>query len=298
MKKIELEIQDQLKHDQSLLLELISTCLKQAKSLGASSAQVSASKDKGLVATVRMGEVDTVEFTRNNSIDITVYYGQCCGVSSTTELSQESLRDTLEAAVSIAKSTAEDACAGLADSNLMAYNYPDLNLCFPWQLETQQAIKYAINCEKIGLESDPRIVNSDGTTLSTHVGMYAYGNTHGFSGAYPWSRHSISCVLVAKDKDGKMQRDSDYSLERNPHKLLSLNDVAKRAAEKTVQRLGARPIKTCRVPVIFASEISSGLFGTFIAAISGGQLYRRSSFLVDSIHQAIFPEKIQMIEIL
>lgn len=288
--------QTELKSDQALLVNLINDCLEQAKKIGATGAQVSASKNKGLIVNVRMGEVDTVEFTRDNSLDITIYLGQRSGVASTSELSNGAVRDALNAALEIAKATAEDPYAGLADETLMAYGYPDLDLCVPWPIETEAAISRAKRCEQIGRESDPRIVNSDGASISTNCGVYAYGNSHGFVGSYPWSRHSLSCTLVGKDEKGMMQRDGDYTTHRDPTKLMPEKDIAKSAAGRTIARLGARTVKTAQVPVIFAAEIASGFLSNFILAISGSQLYRRRSFLLDSLQQEIFPQRFQVVE--
>ena len=167
------------------LKELVSDILAQAKALGASGAQVSANKELGLSTTVRMGTIDTVEFNRDNGIHITVYFGQSKGLASTTDTSREATRQTLQAACDIAKSTAEDPYAGLADSELMAYDYPDLDLYHPWQISTTEAIEYAKACEAIALDEDARIVNSEGASLSSHHGVYVYGNSHCFIGSYP-----------------------------------------------------------------------------------------------------------------
>ena len=279
---------NEMNTDQNFLKNLVEVSLEQARKLGASSAEVAVSKGKGFVTTVRMGTVESVEFNRDKSIDVTVYFGNSKGSASSTDANSASIHETIQAACDIAKVTASDPCAGLADKSLMAEGYPDLDLCHPWEIDVPNAIEMATECEAIARSLDPRIVNSEGATLSTHQGVYVYGNSHGFMGSYPSSRHSLSCVLIGKEKE-KMQRDYDFTMSRDPKKLWSAERVAKQAVENTVKKLGGRSIKTGSYPVIFRADQADDLIGLLLSAISGRNLYRRSSFLVDAINTQIFP---------
>ncbi len=201
----------------------------------------------------------------------------------------------MKAACDIARVSAEDPCFGLADKELMAKNHPDLDLYHPWDIKPEQAIKMAIDCESHALSLDKRITNSDGVSVSSYESHHGYANTHGGSGFTHSTRHSISCSLIATDGQ-KMQRDYDYSTVRNADNLEPISSIAKNAVERAISRLGARQISTQMIPVIFSSRVSSGLFGSFINAISGSNLYRKNSFLLDSVGQQLFPEFIQVYE--
>lgn len=270
--------------------------LKLAKASGATAAEVSASVDFGLSVTARMREVETIEFNRDKGIGLTVYFGQKKGTATTTDTTLESLQETVDAACHIAKYTEEDDCSGLADSELMAKEIPDLNLYHPWSLEPVEAQSLALDCEGAALDFAPdSIHNSEGATLNTYQSLRIYANSHGFMGGYPTSRHSLSCSVIGK-LNGSMQRDYYYTVARAAQDLESARRVGERAAERTVSRLGAKKIPTCEAPVIFVPEVARSLFGHFFSAISGSAIYRNSSFLLDSVGKTIFPKKLNLVE--
>jgi len=251
--------------------------------------------EQGLSTTVRQGEVETVEFNRDQGFGITLYVGQSKGSASTTGNGDAAIRETVAAALAIAKHASQDEFAGLADATLMARELPDLDLYHPWSITPEQAIEQALSCESAAFDFDARIRNADGTSLNTHQGCRAYGNSNGFIGAYCSTRHSLSCVMIA-ESEGQMQRDYFYDVNRIGEALIDPQTIGRRAAERAVRRLGARPIPTCEVPVLFAPELATGLFSHFIAAISGGNLYRKASYLEDALGQTLFPEWLSLDE--
>lgn len=263
--------------------------LAEAGRQGATACEVAVSVEQGLSTTVRQREVETVEFNRDQGFGITLYVGQRKGSASTSATGDEAIRETVAAALAIAKHASEDECAGLADRGLMARDLPDLDLYHPWAITPEQAVEQALVCEAAAFDADPRISNADGTTLSTHQGCRVYGNSHGFIGGYASSRHSLSCVMIAGG-EGQMQRDYWYDVNRIGTQLTDAQVIGRRAAERTVSRLGARPVPTCEVPVLFAAELATGLFSSFLSAISGGNLYRKSSFLEGALGERLFPE--------
>lgn len=271
------------------LREKVERIIEEARRQGASASEVSVSMEQGLSTTVRQGEVETVEFNRDQGFGITLYVGQSKGSASTTGSGDEAIRETVAAALAIARHASEDEFAGLADAALMARELPDLDLYHPWNITPEQAIEQALSCEGAAFAVDQRIRNADGTSLNTHQGCRAYGNSNGFIGGYCSSRHSLSCVMIA-ESEGQMQRDYFYDVNRIGEALLDPQTIGRRAAERAVRRLGARPVPTCEVPVLFAPELATGLFGHFIAAISGGNLYRKASYLEDALGQTLFPE--------
>ncbi|MCF7203734.1 metalloprotease PmbA [Pseudomonas oligotrophica] len=271
------------------LQERVAQIIDEARRQGASACEVSVSLEQGLSTTVRRGEVETVEFNRDQGFGITLYVGQCKGSASTTGSGPQAIRETVAAALAIARHASEDTYAGLADAALMARELPELDLYHPWQISPEQAIEQALTCEAAAFASDPRIRNADGTSLNTHQGCRAYGNSNGFIGSYCSTRHSLSCVMIA-EADGQMQRDYFYDVNRIGQALLDPTSIGRRAAERAVRRLGARPVPTCEVPVLFSAELATGLFGHFLAAISGANLYRKASYLEDSLGQVLFPE--------
>jgi PmbA protein len=274
---------------QQQLAEQVEQIIDEARRQGASACEVAVSLEQGLTTSVRQGEVETVEFNRDQGFGITLYLGQRKGSASTSASGTEAIRETVAAALAIAQHASEDDCAGLADAALMARELPDLDLYHPWSIEPEQAIELALQCEAAAFTHDPRIRNADGSSLSSHQGCRVYGNSHGFIGGYTSSRHSLSCVMIA-EQAGQMQRDYWYDVNRRAERLESPELIGRRAAERAVRRLGARSVPTCEVPVLFAAELAGGLFGHLLAAISGGNLYRRSSFLVDALGQTLFPE--------
>ena len=274
---------------QQQLAEQVEQIIDEARRQGASACEVAVSLEQGLTTSVRQGEMETVEFNRDQGFGITLYLGQRKGSASTSASGTEAIRETVAAALAIAQHASEDDCAGLADAALMARELPDLDLYHPWSIEPEQAIELALQCEAAAFAHDPRIRNADGSSLSSHQGCRVYGNSHGFIGGYTSSRHSLSCVMIA-EQAGQMQRDYWYDVNRRAERLESPELIGRRAAERAVRRLGARSVPTCEVPVLFAAELAGGLFGHLLAAISGGNLYRRSSFLVDALGQTLFPE--------
>lgn len=263
--------------------------IAEAARQGATACEVAVSMEQGLSTTVRQREVETVEFNRDQGFGITLYVGQRKGSASTSASGEEAIRETVAAALAIAKHASEDDCAGLADPALMARDLPELDLYHPWAISPEQAVELALTCEAAAFDADPRITNADGTTLSTHQACRVYGNSHGFVGGYASTRHSLSCVMIG-GSEGQMQRDYWYDVNRIGIQLADPASIGRRAAERTVSRLGARAVPTCEVPVLFAAELATGLFGSFLSAISGGNLYRKSSFLEGALGQRLFPE--------
>ncbi|HSI44110.1 MAG TPA: metalloprotease PmbA [Methylotenera sp.] len=257
-----------------------------AKTQGASAAEVELSLSVGQSVSVRLGETENIEYNRDKGMAVTVYFGKQKGHASTSDLSPQALKDTVAAACNIAKYTAKDEFCGLADASLMATDIPDLDLHHPWDLSVDEAIAIAKECEAAALNVDSRITNSEGASVSTGTGFFAYSNSHGFTGGYPSSRHGISCSVIAESGEN-MQRDYWYSTARAAADLESAMAIGKIAGERTVRRLDAKKIKTCQVPVLFEATLASGLISSLVSAISGGNLYRKSSFLLDSLGKQI-----------
>lgn len=268
------------------LQQIAQDIIRLTQTAGASSAETEVSFGMGQSVSVRQGETENIEYNRDKGCSVTVYFGQQKGYASTSDLSSQALRDTVEAACNIAKYTAQDPFCGLADADLMATSFPDLSLNHPWQIEVDKALDLAKRCESAALAVDRRISNSEGASVSTQSGAFAYANSHGFVSGYASSRHSLSCSVIA-EADGLMQRDYWYSSARDANDLSSPEQVGRIAGERTAKRLGARAIKTGKYPVLFEAPLASGLIGTLISAISGGNLYRKSSFLLDSLGQTI-----------
>lgn len=277
------------------LTKLMNEVLEIAKKEGATDAAVAVNNDRGFSVDVRMGEVETVAFSEDKGVGLTVYIGQRKGGASSTDVSPEALKSMVKAACDIARVSAEDPCFGLADKELMSQNHLDLDLYHPWDVTPQQAIEIALSCESHALSLDKRITNSDGVNVSSYESHHGFANTHGGEGYIHSTRHSISCSVIAKDGE-EMKRDYDYTTVRNPLDLLSTELIAKNAVDRALSRIGAKQITTQMAPVLFSSRISSGLLGSFISAISGSNLYRKNSFLLDSIGQQIFPEYIRIYE--
>jgi PmbA protein len=278
----------------ALLEQLVSDILVEAKAQGASAAEAGVSTDTGLSVTVRLGEVETVEHHRDKGAAVTVYFGKRKGTASTSDFSPRAIRESVAAACTIARYTAEDAYSGLADAELMATDIPDLDLCHPWPLSADQAVALAMETEAAG-RTDPRITNSEGATVTTYQGGRVYGNSHGFVGGYTATRHGNSCVLIAQ-QGVDMQRDYWYTVARDAAALETPQRVGAQAARRALQRLGARRVATAQVPVIFAAEVAGGLLSHFISAIRGGSLYRNASFLVDHLGKRVFPDFVHIHE--
>lgn len=280
---------------QAPLTAVVEKILAQARQQGASAAEAAVSVGQGLSVTVRLGEVDTVEHNRDKHLGLTVYLGQKSGSASTSDFSDVAIHDTVRAACSIAKYTAEDECAGLADRDRLATEFPDLELYHPWNPGTVRAIELARECEDAARRADTRIKNSEGATLSTQEGVEVYGNTHGFIGTMPTTRHSLSCSVIAQDEGG-MQRDYWYSTVRDHSELDSAVEVGTQAGRRAVRRLGARKLDTRQTPVIYEAPIASSLLSHFINAVRGSSLYRGASFLLDHIDKPVFAGHVRIFE--
>lgn len=275
--------------------QIAEDALNEAGRLGSSSAEVAISSSTGLSVNVRMGEVETIEHTRDKALGITVYLGHKKGSASTTDFSAQAVRECVAAACGIARHTAEDKFAGLADAQRMAVDIPDLDLHHPWRLSPEAATDIALETEDAARSLDARIVNSEGAGVNRVEGVQVYANSHGFCAGYPSSRHSISCAVIAAD-DAGMQRDYWYTLSRDPGALETAQDVGRRAAERTLRRLGARRLSTRKVPVLFSAQTASGLLGHFVNAVRGGNLYRKASFLVDALGKQVFAAHVRIHE--
>jgi PmbA protein len=261
--------------------------LKHARARGATACETEVSEGFGQTATVRKGEVDTIEYNRDKGVGVTVYLGQQRGHASTSDFSDEALRATVDAALSIARFTAPDPCAGLADAALLAHDCPDLDLHHPWRLAIEEAIELARRCEAAAFAVSPQITNSEGASVSSQEAHFIAANSAGFIGGYASSRHSVSCSVIAGSGDA-MQREYWYDSRRDARELMSAEEIGRRAGERALARLGARKIRTCEVPVLFEAPVAVTLIGNFVHAVSGGALYRKSSFLLDSLGKQVF----------
>jgi PmbA protein len=277
------------------LQAVVGLALEEARRRGATQAEADASLSKGLSATVRMGEVDTIEYQRDRGVGITVYFGQRKGSASTGDIAPQAVRDTVEKACNIARHTAEDPFSGLADPAMLARTIPALDLDHPWAVEPDEAIELARASEAAGRAVDERLTNSEGATVGTQRGVRVYGNTHGFLGGYASTSHSLSCVLIAEAGDD-MQRDYWFTTSRDPQELESPADVGVRAGTRAIARLGARKLATRRAPVLYAPELARGFLGHFIGAIRGGAQYRKASFLLGAAGTQVLPSFMQMHE--
>ena len=277
------------------LQQLAEDVLQYASKKGASACDVDVSEGFGQSVTVRCDEVETIEFNRDKGIGVTVYCGQRKGYASTSDFSAQALRDTVDAAISIARFTAEDDCAGLADASLMARTYPDLDLFHPWDLSVEEAIELARRCENAAFDASDLVSNSEGASISTQRAHFVSANSNGFMGGYPTSRHYISCSVIAGEQDA-MQRDDWYTTHRDATRLDHPETVGRVAAERAVARLGGRKVKTGEYPVIFEAPIAAGLLSSLVHAASGGALYRKASFLVNQLGQKIMPDFVNIAE--
>jgi PmbA protein len=264
------------------LQERVAAALALAKRLGASQAEASASFGSGLSVTVRMRSVETLEYHRDQGLGVTVYFGHRKGSASTSDLGAAAIEESVRKACVLARYTAEDPCSGLADPERLARDIPALDLWHPWPLEPDAAIELAMRCEAEALGYDARITNSEGASVSSHQGSRAYGNSHGFLAGYRDSQHSLSCAVLASQGE-RMERDFEYSTARDPDELDSANGVGREAARRAVARLGAVKLETRSAPVLYPARLARGLIGHLVGAVSGGALYRKASFLLDSL---------------
>ena len=278
------------------LKNLVCDTLNEAKKQGATAAEVGLSIGNGLSVTTRLGDVETIEYDCNQGLGVTVYVGQRKGSASSSDLSPESIKETVVAACSIAKFSSEDEYSGLPDADKLATEFPDLDLYHPWNLNAEQAIEMAINCEESALSVDKKAINnSEGATVNSHQGMRVFGNSLGFLQAIQSTRHSLSCSVIAQ-RDEEMQRDYWYSVARDANDLESAYLVGQKTAERTLKRLGSRSLSTRTAPVLYVAEIASSLLSGLMGAISGGSLYRKSTFLLDSLNTQILPDFIRLHE--
>ncbi|MBO1519252.1 metalloprotease PmbA [Oceanisphaera pacifica] len=280
---------EDIKNEQRQLELAVEQALASAKHLGADNAEVSISKQTGLSVNTRNSELENIEFNKDGALGIAVYRDGRKGSASTSDLRPDAIARTVAAAMDISRYTTADPFAGLAPSDALAWDAPELELCFPYPLEPSDGIELALRCEKQALAQDARIKQSDGASFSTNLGIKVYGNSHGFVKGYAASRFGMSCVLIG-EQDGDMQREYGYTTARHFADLWTPEQVADEAVSRTLGRLGARKVGTTRAPVLFHPDVAASLFGHLVMGISGGNLYRKSSFLLDTLGERIFPE--------
>jgi len=283
-------------HSADSLRNIAQSMLDYAKQRGATAASADVSVGFGQSVTVRHGEVETIEYNRDKGLSVTIYLGQQRGNASTSDFSAQAVRDTVDAALSIARYTARDDCSGLPDADMLARDCPDMDLYHPWDLPVDAAIALAQQCERAALDTDKRVSNSEGATVNLHEAQFITANSLGFTGGFPTSRHSLSCAVIA-GQDDAMERDYWYAVARDAKGMMDAQQVGRIAAERTVRRLNARQIDTMQVPVLFEAPIAAGLLGSFVGAVSGSSLYRKSSFLLDRMDQQIFAPHINITDV-
>jgi PmbA protein len=279
----------------SRLKQVVEDLLHEARHQGADAAEAGVSAQTGLSVTVRLGETETIEPTSDNGLGITVYFAHRKGSANTTDLRPDAIRESVAAACRIAKHTSEDPAAGLADADRMARDVPDLDLYHPWDLDADEAAGIARDCEDAARAVDPRISNSEGATLYTQRSSFIYGNSHGFVGGYPTTRHSLSCAVIAQQGD-EMQRDYWYDSSRLPAELAEPAAIGRRAAERTLARLDGRQLGTRECPVLFRADVAPSLLRSLFGAIRGHAVYRKSTFLLDQVGEQIFPDWVRISE--
>jgi PmbA protein len=277
------------------LKQVVDDLLQEARRQGADNAEAGVSAQTGLSVTVRLGEIETIEHTSDNGLAVTVYFDRRKGSANTTDLRPEAIRESVAAACRIAKHTSEDPAAGLADPELMAHEVPDLDLYHPWQLNAEEATEIARACEDAARGLDPRISNSEGATLYTQRSSFIYGNSHGFVGGYPTTRHGLSCAVIAQHEN-EMQRDYWYDTSRLPTALADPAEIGREAARRALARLGGRRLGTRECPVLFRADVAPSLLRSLFGAIRGHAVYRRSTFLLDKVGAQIFPDWVTISE--
>ena len=279
----------------SQVKDAVAEVLEHAKKLGATAAEAAMSSTSGLSVSTRMGEVETIEFNQDGGLGISVYVGNNKGSASTADLSPKTLRTVVEKAIDIAKFTSDDPFNGVADKELLEFAPKDLDLYHPWDVSPEQGIEFCHAAEQAALNADERIVNSDGASFSSHQGLRVYGNSHGLIAGFPRTRHSISTMVIGKDGE-QMQRDSAYTVARDQAGLNDAAAVGLEAAAETLAKLNSQKLGTMKVPVIFRADIANSLFGHLVSAIGGGALYRKSSFLLDSLGTQVFSNCVNIAE--
>jgi len=282
-------------HRFDALQGIASDALARAREKGASACETEASEGYGQTVVVRKGEVETIEYNRDKGLSVTVYIGKQKGYASTADFAPRAIRDTVDAALSIARFTASDGCAGLADQEELAREPKDLDLFHPWDLPVERAIEIAKACEAAAFRLDKRVVNSEGASVSTQQWQFVLANSLGFTGGFPTSRHSLSCAVIAAE-NGRMQRDDWYVSQRSPQDLAKPEAVGDYAGRRALARLRSRKIGTLQAPVLFEAPVANGLIGQFVSAVSGGSLYRKASFLLDSLGKEVFSPLVDIVE--
>ena len=295
MKKPSQSMSSPLVYEPTQLRDLSLKILQMAKDLGATDASSEVSESSGLSVSVRKQAIETLERTRDRAASVTVYSGLKRGHATTSDFSDQALRDAVAKAMDIARYTAEDPCAGLPEDEVIARTHPALPLYFPWEISAESAVALALRAEEASLAVSPAIKNTEGAAVAANHGQFYSANTRGFVGGYPYSRHWLSVAPIAQSAKS-MQRDDWYTSDRDPSKLSDAEAIGRYAAQRALARLHARRIPTQRVPVIFEAPLASGLLGAFVQAVSGSALYRKSSFLLDSLGKAVFPKHIQIQE--
>ena len=283
-----------LKSQEQTLRDAVSFAIETSQKAGAT-AEVGVTKVSGLSVSTRLQEIENVEFTNDGALGISVYLGQQKGNASTSDLSEEAIKNTVEAALAIAKYTSPDDCTGLADKELMAFEAPDLALYHGASVDVEQATKLALEAEKAALEYDEKIVNSNGASFNSHTGVRVYGNTHGMLQSYLSSRYSLSCSVIGGELD-QLENDYEYTVSREFDALSSADWVGQNCAKKVIARLNPQKLTTREVPVIFLNDVATGLISHLTGAISGGSLYRKSSFLLDHLGKQVLPDWFQISE--
>ncbi|WP_290959654.1 metalloprotease PmbA [Haemophilus sp. HMSC068C11] len=283
-----------LKSQEQTLRDAVSLAIETAQKAGAT-AEVGVTKVSGLSVSTRLQEIENVEFTNDGALGISVYLGQQKGNASTSDLSEEAIKNTVEAALAIAKYTSPDDCTGLADKELIAFEAPDLELYHGASVDVEQATKLALEAEKAALEYDAKIVNSNGASFNSHTGVRVYGNTHGMLQSYLSSRYSLSCSVIGGELD-QLENDYEYTVSREFDALSSADWIGQNCAKKVIARLNPQKLSTREVPVIFLNDVATGLISHLTGAISGGSLYRKSSFLLDHLGKQVLPDWFQISE--
>lgn len=278
----------QVAEQRKTLENAVAQALELAK-VGADAAEVAVTKTTGISISTRFGEVENVEFNSDGALGITVYHQQRKGSASSTDLSPDAIARTVQAALDIARYTSPDPFAGPADKELLAFDAPDLDLFHPAELDAERGIELAARAEQSSLKFDPRITNTEGGSFNSHYGIKVFGNSHGMLQSYSSSRHSLSSCVIA-EHEGDMERDYAYTIARDINDLKSPEWVGEECARRTLSRLAPRRLPTMEAPVMFAAEVATGLFGHLVGAISGSSVYRKSTFLLDSLGKQILPE--------
>ena len=283
-----------LRQQEQQLRDAVSLAIEIAQKAGAT-AEVGVTKSGGLSVSTRLQEIENVEFNNDGALGISVYVGQQKGNASTSDLTPEAIKNTVEAALAIAKYTSPDDCAGLADKELMAFDAPDLELYHAAEIDVDKAVQLALDTEKAALEHDERIVNSEGASFNAHTGVRVYGNSHGMLQSYLSSRYSLSCSVIAEHQE-QLERDYEYTVARDINQLAQPNWVGENAAQKAIARLQPQKLATQEAPVIFLNDVATGLISHLAAAISGGSLYRKASFLLDHLGKQVLPDWFEIVE--